>query len=75
MALFDISNQGKIIFSVIFAGLWVFFSNDSLYEMLPNRSMFAVIFVMCGVYLNYYEPLMLPLFLVLLYCYTQIINN
>jgi hypothetical protein len=74
--IFDnISFQGKIIFSVICAGLWLFFRTDKCYEMLPNHSIFPVIFVMVGVYLNYYDPIFLPLFLLLLYCYTRFINN
>jgi len=74
--IFDnISIHGKIIFSVICAGLWIFFRTDKCYEMLPNHSLFPVIFVMGGVYLNYYDPIFLPLCLVLLFCYTLFINN
>lgn len=75
MILDNISLHGKIIFSVICAGLWIFFRTDQCYEMLPNNSIFPVIFVMCGVYLNYYDPIFLPLCLLLLYCYTRFINN
>ena len=69
-----ISYQNKVVFSVIFVGLCIFFKPESTGELLPKHSFFAVIFVMIGVTLNYYDPLFLPLFLLLLYIYSQIIG-
>lgn len=75
MILDNISVNGKIIFSVICAGLWVFFRTDNCSDILPNHSIFLVIFVMSCVYLNYYDPIFLPLGLFLLFCYNIFINN
>ncbi len=75
MLLDNISLNGKRIFSVICAGLWVYFRTDNCSEILPNHSIFLVIFVMCCVYLNYYDPIFLPLCLFLLFCYNSFINN
>ena len=68
-----ISFQNKVVFSVIFVGLWIFFSPENT-NLLPNHSLFAAIFVMFGVTLNYYDPIFLPIFLLLLYIYSQFIG-
>jgi hypothetical protein len=69
-----ISFSTKVIFSVVVAGLWVFFRTENSDELLPTHSFFAVLFVMVGVALNYYDPLFFPLFLLLLFLYSKFIN-
>jgi hypothetical protein len=40
--------------------------------MIPRHEIFPVIFVVCWTYLNYYEPLFLPLGLVVLITYSYV---
>jgi hypothetical protein len=62
--------QTKVIFSVICAGLWIYFRTPSCYVMIPPNHILPVIFVMIWTYLNYYEPLFLPIGLIILILYS-----
>ena len=70
--LFDkyIPFKNKVIFSVICAGLWIFFRTQQCYDMIPSNHLFPVVFVMVWTYLNYYEPLFLPIGLLILILYS-----
>jgi hypothetical protein len=65
-----ISFKNKVILAVICAGLWIYFRTASCYDMIPRKHIFPVIFVMIWTYLNYYEPLFLPIGLFILIVYT-----
>jgi hypothetical protein len=67
-----ISFDEKVIVSVICAGLWIYFRTPQCYDMIPRNQLFPVIFVMGWAYLNYYEPLFLPLGLIVLILFTII---
>jgi hypothetical protein len=69
--MINISFQNKVVISVICLGLWVYFRSGNTGDLLPNHSLFAVLFVMVGITLNYYDPLFLPIFLLLLYIYSK----
>ena len=71
--LFDkhLSYNTKVIISVICAGLWIFFRTSDCYSLIPRMHIFPVIFVMIWTYLNYYEPLFLPIGLSILIVYTK----
>jgi len=56
-----LSYNTKVLISVFFAGLWIYFRTNQCYIMLPRMNIFSVIFVMIWAYLNYYEPLFLPI--------------
>jgi hypothetical protein len=75
--LFDkyISYNKKIILSVIIAGLWVYFRTDKCYSMIPRKKILPVFFVMLWTFVNYVDPLFLPIGLgiLLLYSYIPII--
>jgi len=77
--LFDkyISFDKKVIFSVLCSGLWIYFRTADCYNMIPRLHLFPVIFVMYWSYLNYYEPLFLPigLFILILYSKFHIIKH
>ena len=66
--LFDnyLSFNQKVIISVICSGLWIYFRTQQCYDMIPREHLFPVIFVMIWTYLNYYEPLFLPIGLIIL---------
>ena len=69
--IFDkyISFDKKVIFSVLCSGLWIYFRTAKCYEMIPRMHLFPIIFVMTWTYLNYYEPLFLPIGLIILTLY------
>jgi hypothetical protein len=70
-----ISFQKKVFISVISAGLWIYFRTAQCYDMIPRHHLFPVAFVMGWAYLNYYEPLFLPLGLLVLILYTTIMHK
>jgi len=40
--------------------------------MIPRKSLFSVLFVVIWIYINYYEPLVAPIGLAILYLYSKI---
>ena len=64
-----ISFDRKVLISVFFSGIWIYFRTAKCYEMIPRLHIFPVIFVTIWAYLNYYEPLFLPLGLLVLITY------
>ena len=69
-----ISFHNKVIISVIISGLWIYFRTAQCYDMIPRNHLFPVFFVMVWSYLNYYEPLFLPIGLSILILYTKVIK-
>ena len=67
-----LSYTHKVAFSVICSGFWIYFRTSENYNFVPRKHIFPVIFVMGWAYLNYYEPLFLPLGLGVLIVYTNI---
>jgi hypothetical protein len=62
----------KVIIAVICSGLWIYYRTKDCYNMIPRGHLFPIIFVMTWTYLNYYEPLFLPIGLLILIIYSQI---
>ena len=60
----------KVLISVIASGFWIYFRTSDCYAMIPRQSIFPVVFVMAWVYLNYLDPLFLPIGLLLLIAYS-----
>ena len=67
-----LSYKNKVFLSVLCAGLWIYFRTDDCYDMIPRNHLFPVIFVMAWTYLNYYEPLFLPIGLFILILYSKL---
>ena len=65
-----LSYKQKVIIAVICSGFWIYFRTTECYDLIPRKHIFPVIFVMCWTYLNYYEPLFLPLGLLVLIIYS-----
>ena len=65
-----ISRDHKIIIAVVSAGIWIYFRTAQCYEMIPRMHIFPVLFVMPWAYINYYEPLALPIGLLILTAYS-----
>lgn len=61
----------KVIISVICGGLWIYFRTSECYKIIPRKHMFSIFFVCIWIYLNYYDPLFLPIGLFVLIAYSQ----
>lgn len=66
-----ITYHNKVIIAIICAGLWIYFRTQDCYSMIPHKNLFPVIFVVLWTYLNYYEPLFLPIGLLILILYAK----
>lgn len=62
----------KVLISIICGGLWIYLRTAECYNMIPRLHIFPVLFVCTWIYLNYYEPLFLPIGLVVLISYSLI---
>jgi hypothetical protein len=63
----------KVKISIIAGAIWIYFRTSECYKLLPRRSIISVLLVSIWVYLNYYEPLFLPIGLLLMYGYTKFV--
>jgi len=70
-----ISRDNKIIISVLSAGIWIYFRTAQCYNMIPRQHLFPVVFVMTWAYINYYEPLALPIGLIVLASFPMMSDN
>jgi len=66
-----LSYKNKVIIAVICGGIWIYFRTAECYALLPRKNIFASIFIITWMYLNYYEPLVAPLGLLMLFGYTK----
>lgn len=62
----------KIYISLVACAIWIYFRTAECYSMIPRKSLFSVIFVVVWVYINYYEPLVAPIGLTILYLYSKL---
>jgi hypothetical protein len=65
----------KVLLSIVSGGLWIYFRTAECYSMIPRLRLFPVLFVCSWIYLNYYEPLFLPLGLLVLLSYSFFVSN
>jgi len=65
----------KVIIAVIVAGFWIYFRTQDCYAMIPRMHLLPVLFVMAWTYLNYYDPLFLPIGLLILVSSTHKIKT
>ena len=72
MILDKISYEHKVLFSVLCAGLWIYFRTQDCYTMIPRQQLLPVLFVTCWTYLNYYDPFFLPIGLGILIVYAKL---
>jgi hypothetical protein len=64
----------KVVISVVCGGLWIYFRTSECYQLIPREHIFPIFFVCFWIYLNYYEPLFLPigLFVLVIYSYVPV---
>jgi len=67
-----LSYNNKVLIAVICSGLWIYFRTSDCYKLIPRHHIFPIVFVMIWAYLNYYEPLFLPIGLFILVAYSKI---
>jgi magnesium-transporting ATPase (P-type) len=65
----------KVYIAIICSGLWIYFRTSDCYKMIPRAHIFPVFFVMIWCYLNYYEPLFLPIGLLILIAYSEVLSK
>jgi len=70
-----LSFRNKVIISVIISGFWIYFRTSDCYNLIPRKHIFPVFFVMIWAYLNYYEPLFLPIGLIIFIVYAKLIKK
>jgi hypothetical protein len=61
--------DNKVIIAIVCSGFWIYYRTDDCYKMIPREHFIPVMFVMTWTYLNYYEPLFLPIGLIILIIY------
>jgi hypothetical protein len=64
--------EQKVYISMICGGLWIYFRTSDCYKMIPRKKVFPIVFVCVWIYLNYYDPLFLPLGLLILIAYSHV---
>ncbi len=63
----------KVLVSVLCGCLWIYFRTDECYTMIPRERVPPVVFVGAWIYLNYKDPLFLPLGLLVLIGYAYLL--
>ena len=63
--------EQKIYIAVISSMIWIYLRTSDCYALIPRKSIFSVLFVAIWVYTNYYDPLVVPLGLLILYLYSE----
>ena len=64
--------EQKIYISLLFSTVWIYFRDFGCYRLLPRKSILAVFLVCIWMYCNYYEPLSVPIGLVIMYLYSRL---
>jgi len=64
--------NNKVIIAVISSGLWIYFRTPDCYNFIPRSHIFPIFFVMLWTFLNYYEPLFLPIGLLILILFSKL---
>ena len=59
----------KVKISMLASIIWIYFRTAECYKLIPRKSIVSVFLVTTWVYLNYQEPLFLPIGLIILYLY------
>lgn len=59
----------KVKISMLASIIWIYFRTAECYKLIPRKSIVSILLVTTWVYLNYQEPLFLPIGLIILYLY------
>ena len=64
-----LSFDNKVKISILASIVWIYFRTAECYKLIPRKSILSVLLVTTWVYVNYQEPLFLPIGLIILYLY------
>ena len=70
-----LSQDIKIVIALIFGGIWIYFRDDLCYKLIPRKNVLSVLLVLTWIYLNYKDPLFLPIGLLILYFYSNLFRK
>ena len=70
-----ISHNNKVLISVFVGAVWIYFRSLENYALLPRHNLISVILVSSWIYLNYLDPLFLPIGLTIMYLYSQYVTK
>ena len=75
--LFDkyLTFEQKIYIAIISGSIWIYFRTLGCYLALPRKSLISVILVSLWLYFNYYEPLSVPIGLIIMVLYSLLFSN
>ena len=65
-----LSRDTKIIIALISGAVWIYYRDQLCYKIIPRKNIPVVIAVVIWIYLNYHEPLFLPIGLLILYAFS-----
>ena len=66
-----LSYNDKVTISLLCVGLWMYYRTAECYAMIPRHSIFSSLFVMGWLYSYLYDPLVVPIGIVILLFYTK----
>ena len=70
-----LSYQQKIIIAMISGAIWIYFRTFDYYALLKRKQILSVFLVSSWIYVNYYEPLALPIGLMIMTLYAYYMNK
>ena len=70
-----LSQEQKICISILSGAIWIYFRRLQDYSLLPRYSLLSVSLVSIWIYLNYMEPLFLPIGLICMIIYSKLYNK
>jgi len=70
-----LSLEKKYFISVVIGFIWIMFRTDSCYNLIPRGKILPALVVSLWIYLNYKEPLFLPLGLFVLFVGSYIADH
>lgn len=74
--IFDfITYDTKILIAVLAGAIWIYNRDKLCYVMIPRRRILPVVFVSLWIYLNYKDPLFLPIGLLILCAVSTFYRN
>lgn len=60
----------KILISIVSGMIWIYYRDDLCYKLIPKNNLLVSVCIGLWIYINYYEPLVLPFGLIILYFYS-----
>lgn len=65
----------KIMIALLSGGIWIYNRDDLCYKLIPRKRLLSVFIILLWIYLNYKDPLFLPIGLFILYAYSNLFRK